>query len=491
MKRLAIALLFFIVLIISAFGQKDSVIKSIYKKPYLIQKNAFGQTDSLITSSDDSTKVVYVFKIFREIGSTSWIHTQEAFEEAEELNTSCVILHLNTYGGQVIFADSIRTKILNSKIPVHVFIDNNAASAGALISIACDSIYMRPGANIGAATVVNQTGEKMPDKYQSYMRSTIRATAEAHGADTIITANDTIIIWHRDPRIAEAMVDESLAVPGVSDTGKVLTFTTLEAIKNGFCEGEANSIEDVIKKLKIDNYEIVEFRPSFYDGLKGFLTSPILQGILILIIMGGIYFELQTPGIGFPLLAAGIAAVLYFSPLYIDGIAENWEIILFIIGIVLIALEVFVVPGFGITGVSGIILVITGLTLSMLNNNVFDFSDVSFDAFFRAIMIVLSGFVLSIGLGIYLSDKLFSKGPLSKIALQATESIEMGYIGVENSLKNLIGISGKAYTDLRPAGKIEVDDEQYDAVAETGYIERGEDITVVRFTHGQLYVKKV
>ncbi len=468
MKRLTVTILLCAGLIISLFGQKDS----------------------LIISSGDSTQVVYVYKIFREIGSTSWIHTQKAFAEAKEADASCIILHLNTYGGEVIFADSIRTKILNSKTPVYVFIDNNAASAGALISIACDSIYMRPGANIGAATVVNQSGQKMPDKYQSYMRSTIRATAEAHGADTIITANDTIIKWHRNPQIAEAMVDERVYIPGVIDTGKVLTFTALEAIKNGFCEGEANSVEEVIEKLNIDNYEIVEFQPSFYDGLKGFLMSPVFQGILVLIIMGGIYFELQTPGIGFPLLAAATAALLYFAPLYIDGIAENWEIIIFFIGIVLIALEVFVVPGFGITGVAGITLMIAGLTLSMLDNVIFDFSNVSFDAFFRALMTVLSGFIVSVILVIYMSDKLFSKGPLAKIALQATEDVEQGFIGVESSLKELVGQTGKAYTDLRPAGKIEIDEEQYDAVADTGYIERESEVKVVRFIHGQLYVSK-
>jgi len=448
----------------------------------------FAQSDTLTT---DSTKTIYVFKIFREIGSTSWIHTQEAFKEAKENNASCIILHMNTYGGQVVFADSIRTKILNSDIPVYVFIDNNAASAGALISIACDSIYMRPGANIGAATVVNQSGEKMPDKYQSYMRSTIRATAEAHGADTIITANDTIIKWKRDPKIAEAMVDERIYIPGVIDTGKVLTFTALEAIKNGFCEGEANSVKDVVEnKLKIKNYKIIEFKPSFYDGLKGFLMNPMFQGILILIIMGGIYFELQTPGVGFPLLAAGIAAVLYFSPLYIDGIAENWEILLFVAGLVLVGLEVFVIPGFGIAGISGITLIITGLTLSMLHNNAFDFSGVSFDDFFRALATVMTGFILSVGIGIYLSNKLFTKGPFAKVALQATEQVDEGFIGVENSLKELVGKTGRAYTDLRPAGKIEIDEEQYDAVAETGYIEKGEEINVVRFTHGQLYVKE-
>ena len=448
----------------------------------------FAQSDTLTT---DSVKTVYVFKIFREIGSTSWIHTQEAFKEAKDANACCILLHLNTYGGEVVFADSIRTKILNSDIPVYVFIDNNAASAGALISIACDSIYMRPGANIGAATVVNQSGEKMPDKYQSYMRSTIRATAEAHGADTIITANDTIIKWKRNPKIAEAMVDERIYIPGVIDTGKVLTFTALEAIKNGFCEGEANSIKDVIEnKLHLKSYKIVEYKPSFYDGLKGFLMNPMFQGILILIIMGGIYFELQTPGIGFPLLAAGIAAVLYFSPLYIDGIAENWEILLFIAGLVLVGLEVFVIPGFGIAGISGITLIITGLTLSMLHNDAFDFSGVSFDEFFRALATVMTGFILSVGLGIYLSNKMFTKGPFAKVVLQATEDVKEGFIGVENSLNDLVGKTGLAYTDLRPAGKILIGDEQYDAVAETGYIEKDEKINVVRFAHGQLYVKK-
>ena len=125
-----------------------------------------------------------------------------------------ILIHMNTYGGMVNIADSIRTKILNSSIPVMVFIDNQAISAGSLISIACDSIYIRPGGSIGAATVVNQTGEAVPDKYQSFMRSTMRATAEAHGKDTIIEGNDTIIRWHRDPKIAEAMVDPVLKVEG-------------------------------------------------------------------------------------------------------------------------------------------------------------------------------------------------------------------------------------------------------------------------------------
>ncbi len=143
--------------------------------------------------------VIYKIDIKKEIGSTTWLYTKYGFEEAQSLKAKAILIHMNTYGGQVVFADSIRTKILNSPIPVYVFIDNNAASAGALISIACDSIFMRPGGSIGAATVVGQSGEQMPDKYQSYMRATIRATAEAHGKDTVINGTDTTLVWFREP----------------------------------------------------------------------------------------------------------------------------------------------------------------------------------------------------------------------------------------------------------------------------------------------------
>ncbi|SMO33564.1 membrane-bound serine protease (ClpP class) [Saccharicrinis carchari] len=446
---------------------------------------SFAQNDSI-----QKQPLVYKFDIKREIGSTSWIHTQSAIDEATQLEADIILLHLNTYGGQVVFADSIRTKILNSRIPVHVFIDNNAASAGALISIACDSIYMRPGANIGAATVVNQTGEQMPDKYQSYMRSTIRATAEAHGKDTVIAGGDTTFIWKRDPSIAEAMVDESIYIAGIIDSGKILTFTTLEAIEHGFCEGKADDVNEVIEKLGYNNYKIVNYKPTFYSEVKGFLTNPVFHGILILIIIGGLYFELQSPGIGFPLLASAIAAVLYFAPLYIDGLAANWEIILFIIGIVLIAVEIFVIPGFGLAGISGIILVFTGLTLSLVDNVVFDFSNVPTKELFMSLIIVSAGSFLSFIIAIPLSQKLLSSGPLKGITLQSSQEIDLGYIGVDIEPRKLIGSTGIAHTTLRPSGKVIINEELFDAVAEAGMIYKDEKVKVTRYASGQLYVIK-
>ncbi len=465
MRRIIFSVLFLFFLVVSAIGQ----------------------------SSEPAEKLVYRLRIFSEINSTSWVHTQRAFEEARQLNADAILLHLNTYGGEVVFADSIRTKILNSSIPVYVFIDNNAASAGALISIACDSIYMRPGANIGAATVVNQTGEQMPDKYQSYMRSTIRATAEAHGKDTIITPTDTIIKWVRDPKIAEAMVDERIYIPGIIDSGKVLTFTTLEAIKFGYCEGVANSVDEVLGLLHLKPYKLVTFEPSFYDGLKGFLTSPVLRGLLILIILGGLYFELQSPGIGFPLILAATAAILYFAPLYLDGLAANWEILLFIIGVALIAVEIFVLPGFGLAGISGIILALTGLILSLLENRAFDFTDVDANALVTALLTVFTGIIGGFILSVWLSQKLLTttKGPFSKLALQTSQPVSEGYLSVDAKMKELVGLTGRALTVLRPSGRVEINGRSYDARATEGYIDKNETIEVTAFWSGQLYVKQV
>lgn len=446
---------------------------------------------TMSAQSAAAKSVVYVLPVHRDIGSTSWVHMQRAFKEAEALNAECVILHINTYGGQVVFADSMRTRILNSPIPVHAFIDNNAASAGALISIACKNIYMRPGGNIGAATVVDQSGQQMPDKYQSYMRSTIRATAQAHGRDTLIQGHDTTLVWKRDPHIAEAMVDASIAIPNVVDSGKVLTFTALEAIEHGFCEGEANSLSEVIDRLGIVNPDVVTFRPSFFDGLKGLLTSPILQGILILIIIGGLYFELQTPGIGFPLAASVLAAILYFSPLYIDGLAENWEILLFAIGVLLIWVEIFVIPGFGITGVAGIFLVVAGLTLSLINNVKWDFSGVSYNDVLQAFLIVILSVIAAFFGGIWLTRRLITSGPLARMALQTTQDVDAGYIAVDAGLKSLVGQVGVAETVLRPSGKVLIDHEVYDAMSVAEFIDKGASIKVVSVTSGQVVVSVI
>lgn len=445
-----------------------------------------GYNIQLVASSEKP--FIYKINIKQEIGPATWQYLQNGLHIAEKEKADYILIEMNTYGGNVLEADSMRTAILNSKIPVYVFINNNAASAGALIAIACDKIFMRNSANIGAATVVDGLGDKAPDKYQSYMRSLIRSTAESHGKDTIVSQNnDTVFRWKRDPGIAEAMVDERVVIPMLTDTTKVLTLTANEAVSVGYCDGIAENISEVVVKyMNLENYEIDTYNPSIFDYLKNLLTNGVVQSLLIMIIIGGIYTELKTPGVGLPIAVAITAALLYFAPLYMDGYAQNWEIILFVVGLILIAFEVFVIPGFGVAGISGITLTIAGLFLSLVGNIDFDFTGVSSDQTVKSFITVIVGVLMSFVLIITLISRIGKEGSMFRnIALTSDQE---GFISVPEEQKLMIGKTGQAATILRPSGKVIIDGEYYDAVANQGFIESGKNIKVIKYESSQLYV---
>jgi len=307
-----------------------------------------------------------------------------------------------------------------------------------------------------------------------------------------VKEGDTTWVWHRDPEIAQAMVDPSIVLKGIVDTGQVLTLTTLEAIKYGFCEGQAETVDDVIKMAGIKNYTIRELKFSGVDKIIIFLVNPVVSGILIMLIIGGIYFELQSPGVGFPLAAAIFAALLYFAPLYLEGIAANWHIMIFIVGIILLLVEIFAVPGFGVTGVLGVIGIVTGLAFVMVDKIVFRFgpSGDGVREVVAAFAIVALASVLSFILSLWLSQKLFAPNRLfGSLALETSVNQADGFVSFDkDKLQSLVGSRGTAHTVLRPSGKVIIGDEVYSAVAETGFIARGTEITVRREEQGQLYV---
>jgi membrane-bound serine protease (ClpP class) len=423
----------------------------------------------------DSLNLVYKINIREEIGPGIARKFGTAMNEAQHLHADLIVIHLNTYGGLLDAADSIRTRILNSPIPVVAFIDNNAASAGALISIACNRIYMRSGASIGAATVVDQSAQALPDKYQSYMRSIMRSTAEKRG---------------RNPLIAEAMVDPRTYIPGVNDSGKVLTFTTTEAIKNGYCEGTAENIKDVLIRENAGDFVLKEYIPTFIENLISFLINPAVSGILLLLILGGIYFELQAPGIGFPLLVAVTAAVLYFAPLYLEGLAANWEILIALAGFILLALEILLIPGFGVAGIAGIIFLVTGFTFSLIGNDGFNFDGVSKEHMVQSFAIVMIAMVSSIVASFYLGRRLIKTNRFGKMVHQGTMNASEGYVSSDLSQLPLVGALGNTISFLRPSGKVIINGQSYSANAETGYIESGRKIVVTRFDGMNLWVKE-
>jgi membrane-bound serine protease (ClpP class) len=418
---------------------------------------------------------VFVLEIRNEIDPRMSRYVDLALEEATAMKADLVLIDMDTYGGTLDDADKIRTKILKFPKPIHVFINNNAASAGALISISADSIYMAPGGNIGAATVVFGDGQPAPDKYQSFMRSKMRSTAEEKG---------------RNPEKAAGMVGQPIGKDSFS-VGNVISYTTAEAIENGFCEGKVNSLEQILEsKLQIKNYQITRFELSQTEQIINIFLNPYLQSILLLVLLGGLYFELQTPGVGFPLLASIIAATLYFLPNYLNGLAEYWEILLFIAGIILIMLEILVIPGFGIAGISGIIFFSAGLVLVLLNNNALDFTFVPAHSIvnsFLILLVALSGAVIVIFAG---GAKFIESKAFKRISLQETMDTKEGWTSNFNQ-KDLINKQGIVWSVLRPSGKVLIDDIIYDATSRGEYIEKGKEIQVIEQTGTWIKVKEL
>ena len=422
----------------------------------------------------DKSKVM-VMEIKEEIDPRMLRYVKLSLEHAEKIQADIIIIEMDTYGGVLTDAKEIVDLIMDVKKPIWVYINSDAASAGALISIACDSIYMSPGASIGAATVVEGAGGgAAPDKYQSYMRSIMRSTAEENG---------------RDPRIAEGMVDEKIVIDSIKQAGKVITFTTSEAIANGYCEAKVQSIEEILKRNHIERYDIDYFKLSITEKIIAFFLNPFISGLLILVIIGGIYFELQTPGVGFPLFAAIIALVLYLVPYYLNGLAEYWEILALLVGFILLVIEIFVTPGFGVIGITGLVIIVGSLVLIMLNNDYFNFDFVPLGDIVVAMFATLGGISGGALVLFFGGAKLTQTKAFRKMALTETQETSQGYTSNVNDA-SLVGKSGEAFTVLRPSGKIMIENTIYDASTRGEYIEKGEDIEVISNEGSTLRVKK-
>ena len=428
---------------------------------------------SAVSVFGNDTLLVYRIRLDQDIDKAARRLVVTGLDKARNASADYVLLDINTYGGAVDAADSIRSAILRYERPVIAYVNMQAASAGALISIACDSIYMKTGSSIGAATVVDQSGNVMPDKYQSFMRGMMRSTAQANG---------------RDPHIAASMVD----------TADVLSLTPSEAIEVGYCEGVHEDVESVARAVAGNHDFIVrslEDDLSWIDRLIQILLNPLLQSIFMMMIIGGIFVEIRTPGIGLPLLTAVVGAVLYFAPAYLGHLASHWEILLFVTGLILIGLEIFVFPGFGICGVSGISAVVISMAFAMVDNaELFRWDgSLNLEPVLKPICIVVTSSAAAVFGAIWIVRKLYSTRSFNNIALRQELKSEEGFTGVESGLEGLIGLHVTVFTDMRPSGKIITGDGRiYEAVLKYGgFSSKGETLKVVHAEQGRLYCDKV
>ena len=424
-----------------------------------------------VNAQDSSTAML--IPIEREIDMAAFRHVKRGCTQAADENASLIIVQLNTYGGALDAADSIRSLLLRQTLPTVAWVNHNAASAGALIALACDSVFMATDASMGSATVVNGAGEPMPTKYQSYMATIMAATAEHHGRHT---AGPDCGMWLRDPQTARAMVNPDSS----------LSLTAGEAIACGYAEGIADSLEEIASRMDMQGTRVVTYKATLGDDILGFLASAGVRAILVMLILGGIYMEMHTPGLGFAAAVALVAAVLYFLPMFATGSIEGWVVITFIAGIVLIALELFVIPGFGIAGIAGIVAVAVSLVAAAMGADSVTGFDMSSAG--HALAVTGAGAILAVILVLWLTS---SRGPKffrRHAQLTTVLSNADGFVGVDMQPARYVGQTGRAVTILRPAGKIEIGNHIFDAVSTGEFISEGKTVKVVKYENAQLYV---
>jgi len=384
---------------------------------------------------------------------------ERSIAEAEAAGARAVVLEIETPGGRIDAAQRIVNAIGAAKIPVYAFVNRRAFSAGAMIALAADEVYMIPGAVIGAATPVTGEGEKAPEKIVSAMRSEMRALAEARGLD---------------PRIAEAMVDEEIEIPGVVEAGKLLTLTTEEAVRVGYAR-EVAGWDALLAALELEGAEVYRAETNWAESVVRFVTHPVVAPLLLSLGLLGLIVEIKTPAFGLAGLAGIASLALFFGSHMILGLAGWEEVILLVAGLALLGVEIFVVPGFGIFGVAGTLAVLASLYLSLVGNMAtgFDLSQAA---------LILSTAIALVLVGAWTIIRLLPRNERfrrSGIMLGDSLSRETGYLSAPVR-PDLVGHEGVALTDLRPAGTAQIGDERVDVVADGSWIERGTPIRVVR-----------
>jgi len=428
-----------------------------------------------IASSNAEEKIkVYLIDISGDIDLGLAPYVQRVINEAEESKASAVILKVNTFGGRVDAATQIRDAIINSKVLTIAFIDKRAISAGALISIAAKKIVMSPGSTIGATTVVDQSGTKATEKYQSYMRSEMRSTAERNG---------------RRPDIAEAMVDERIVIkdfPELDDSTKLLTLTTEEALKVGYCDFVASNLQEVLSHFNLKDAEVVSSEINWAEKVVSFLHNPIISGILIMLGILGLLTEIKTPGWGVAGTIGLISLALFFGAGYILQLANVWEILVFIVGFVLLIIEIFYIPGFGFLGILGIIMMIGAIFFGLIG----DFPIISENEISNALIQLAASLVASI-VFLFILWRFLPGTPIwGRLILATSENQKEGFVS-NPDLSFLVGKRGKALSLLRPAGIAIIEGKRYDVVSEGEFIQKDEEVEVTEVIGSKIIVKRL
>lgn len=427
--------------------------------------SSFVMTASAEEESEVSSSI-YVVHAEQSVESGLQSYLERAYKQAEAAKAARVILVLNTFGGRVDSAEAIGHLVRGSSVPTTAYVSGKAISAGTYIALNAKELAMQPGSTIGAAAVVDGSGELIDNpKVVSMWREEMREAARLNG---------------RMPEIAAAMVDPNVelnldAVGKVKRKGDILTLTASEAVTVGYADYTADTLDDVLRQSGVEGRDVVTVSPTFAEKLARFLMMPLVMTLLFIIGIAGIAIEFFIPGFGFPGLLGTAAFGLYFFGHYVAGFAGMEDMMLFIIGIVLLVIEVFV-PSFGILGLLGSGAIVAGIVMAS--------PDIETAIVSLAVALVVSVIV------VYVVAKRFAhRGIWNKLILRDRLTTEEGYVSNANRT-DLVGRIGEAYTTLRPSGTAVFDGERYDVVTSGDFIPAGTTVVVVKVEGTRIVVQR-
>jgi membrane-bound serine protease (ClpP class) len=399
-------------------------------------------------------------------------------EEASKTEGAVVLLDIDTFGGRVDAAVLIRDALIDAPVRTVAFIHPRAISAGALISLACETIVIAPGGSIGAATPITGGGaeevEAADEKVLSYMRTEMRTTAETRG---------------RRGDVAEAMVDRDVEIEGVVEKGKVLTLSTEDALELEIADFKAKNLEEALEVLGLSGARVVETEPNWAEIIARIVSEPTISSLLLSIGFLGIMLELYQPGWGLPGSLGLVCLGTFFFGHHVAQLAGWEELLIFGIGVLLLLVEVFVIPGFGVVGVAGIAMMMVSVVLSLL---ALDFQ-ISWELGFvnRALVVLSTSVILTVVIGYLLIRLIPATGATRRLVLGQALTVAEGFTSHDAKEQESfpLGTVGEAATDLRPAGKIRVDKRKLDAVSEGGFIAAGTRVKIVQWRSGTAVVR--
>ncbi len=399
---------------------------------------------------------VVVINVKGDIDESQVALVHKALYEAEDRNAAALIIEIDTFGGLVDSAVKIRDMISNSPIETICYIKNRAWSAGALIAIAHHRIAIAPGGSIGAAEPIPAT-----EKTVAALKAEFAATAHKSGRDT---------------RVAEAMVDKSLGLPGYAEKGQILALTDYQAAEVGYADLVASDRATVLANYSLSGNEIIEYNKEWPEKIVGWLSDPIVKSLLLSVIFLAVFTEIKTAGMGAAASIGIIAALLFFASQWLTGLAGWLELILFVGGILLIIFELHA-PGTGLFFLGGTSCIFLSFFLTLGGN-------------LTALYILVISLVVAIVIFIILLKYLPSNRLWSKLVLKDTETTQGGFVsGTDYSV--FLGKEGITATLLRPAGIVDIDGNRLDVVTEGKYIDQGVRVKVVSVSGGKIIVRQV